>query len=137
MFHFPIFRGENLSRSVEACTSNRYARSRFVFPQVIERLLLVLRAEQADDFATRLTDELYRKECFVWPASRLGRFLQPCSCAEAAHRRSASPQVAFWCYTGRTSAPQIAEVLWSWPRVETSRCGCPPMTKPVTRRHDP
>src|SRR5206468_4230206 len=87
-------------------------RSRFVFPQVQERLKWCYDMSKRDDFARRMTDELYRKGVLLCRFHVSGDVYSPAYAKKLLAVVKDSPQVTFWMYTRSYRVPQIAEVLW-------------------------
>lgn len=113
VFHFDLPAVKSCPGRSKLCASSCYARhGRFVFPQVIERLSWCFEQSKRDDFAPRLSDELYRKGVLVCRFHVSGDVYNPAYARKLLAVVQASPQVAFWCYTRSYRVPQIAEVLW-------------------------
>lgn len=113
VFHFDLPAGVTCPGKTRLCYRSCYARvGRFVFPQVIERLQWCYAQSKRDDFAPRLTDELYRKGVLVCRFHVSGDFYSPGYARKVRQVVEASPQVAFWCYTRSYRVEPVAEVLW-------------------------
>ncbi len=113
VFHFDLPAVVTCPGRSRLCAKHCYARrSRFCFPQVRERIAWCYEQSKRDDFAPRLTDELYRKGVVICRFHVSGDFYSPGYTRKVKEVAENSPQVAFWAYTRSYRAPPIAEVLW-------------------------
>jgi hypothetical protein len=113
VWHFDLPAVKTCPGRSKLCTSHCYARrSRFVFPQVQDRLTWCFEQSKRKDFAAILTDELYRKGVLLCRLHVSGDVYSPAYARKLLAVVQASPQVTFWMYTRSYRVPQIAEVLW-------------------------
>ena len=113
VYHFDLPAGKTCPGRSKLCYSKCYARrSRFLFPQVQERLRWSFEQSKRDDFAGRLTEELYRKGVLLCRFHVSGDFYSPEYTRKVLKVVQGSPGVIFWAYSRSYRIQPIAEVLW-------------------------
>jgi Gene product 88 len=112
VFHFDLPAGVTCPGKSGLCYRRCYARrSRFAFPQVVERLKWCYEQSKRDDFVSRMVDELYRKGVLLMRWHVAGDIYSPGYAKKIVEVVEQSPHATFWLYTRSWRIPTILPVL--------------------------
>ena len=100
IFHFDIPAGRTCPGKSRLCSAKCYAqKSRYAFPQVIERLAWNHEQSKLATFADRMVDELYRKGVLLMRWHCAGDVYSPTYARKMLEVMSRSDHTTFWFYT--------------------------------------
>lgn len=110
--HFDIPAGLTCPGKSKICYRRCYARrSRYVFPQVKERLEWAYQQSKRKDFVNRMVDELYRKGIVLMRWHCAGDIYSPSYARKMLEIIGRSQHTTFWAYTRSYRVKTIYPVL--------------------------
>lgn len=112
VYHFDLPALRTCPGKTKLCSGVCYAnRSRYLFPQVQQRLAWNHEQSKRGDFVDRLTDELYRKGVLLMRWHCAGDVYSPTYARKMLEVIGRSEHTTFWFYTRSWRVPPIFPVL--------------------------
>lgn len=119
VFHFDILPVVTCPGRSSRCEAICYCRrGRFQFPQVIDRLEWCYEQSKRNDFARRMTAEIFRKGCLAVRPHVSGDLYSPGYARKWLEVMTACTYTKFWLYSRSWRVPAIAEVLTEMAKLE-------------------